>query len=329
MVLKTGNDNHSSEPVSDVFIEFSGVSKRYDRIQALDDVSFNINPGDIFGYIGPNGAGKTTTIKILVGLIRDFRGDIYINGNPISKNRNDIHKMLGYLPQESGFQEWRTVNHALQTFGRLSGLTSKHLETRIHDVLQLVNLSDELHTKIAHLSGGMTQKLRLAQALLHEPALLVLDEPMSGLDPTSRYQIKNIINNLAMSGVTIFFSSHILSDVQDIANRIGILNRGRIMKVGTPNDLQMQFQVGNAIHIVVAENSSLGQDLEDLDSVEYVEQSSSNSQIIHLTSKADLDASINEIFRSLLNQKCRIRKFNFIQPSLEDVYLKFVEGELS
>ena len=311
------------------FIEFRNISKNYNSLKALDDVSFSIEKGEIFGYIGPNGAGKTTTIKILVWLITKYKGNILINGKDISENQSSVHKMIGYLPQEAGFQEWRTIDHALKTFGQLSGLSSEILENRIKIVLEQVGLLDVRHKKITHLSGGMIQKLRFAQAILHEPELLILDEPLSGLDPTSRYQMKNIIMSLTEKGITIFFSSHILNDVQNIADRIGILNRGQIMKVGTPIKLQHEFQVGNLLEIEVAKGSSSCEGLENMPCVEKIEQVNEDKQILHLKTEIDLDECISEILNKLTNQKCRVRIFRMIKPSLEDVYLKYVRGDVA
>jgi ABC-2 type transport system ATP-binding protein len=308
-------------------IEFANVSKSYKDLLALDEVSFKIQKGEIFGYIGPNGAGKTTTIKILVGLIQEFGGDVIVFGNNIVTKRKDLHSIIGYHPQDAGFQEWRTIDQAYKTFGRLSGLKSDQLENRIQEVLDLIGLSDKRFKKIIHLSGGMFQKLRLGQALLHEPEILVLDEPLSGLDPASRYQFKKIIKNLAKEGRTILFSSHILNDVQDIANKIGILNNGRIMQIGTPEELQESFQIGNVIEIIVAKNSALCKNLEQLDNIEYVENVKSSKQLIHLKPEVDVDSIIPQILNQVNEQKCKIRSFSLVKPSLEEVYLKYVGGE--
>jgi len=308
-------------------IELHNVSKSYKDLLALNNISFSIEKGDVFGYIGPNGAGKTTTIKILVGLIPNFKGEVYVNEKHLSKYK-DLHKIIGYHPQEVGFQEWRTVDHALKTFGRLSGLNKNLLENRIQEILKFVNLEDVRYKKIKNLSGGMIQKLRLSQALLHEPEILVLDEPLSGLDPSMRFQIKGLIKDLAKSGITILFSSHILSDVQDIANIIGILHKGELLKIGTPDDLQSDFQVGNIIKIEVAKDSPLCQGLENIPEIEKVEQLASNLQFVHLKSEINLDLIINQILKSLIESKCNIRNFSVVKPSLEEVYLKYVGGEV-
>ena len=309
-------------------IEFQNVSKSYKNTLALDKVSFAINKGDVFGYIGPNGAGKTTTIKILVGLIRDYIGDVYIAGKNISKSRQEIYKILGYHPQEAGFQRWRTINHALRTFGRLSGLESPRLETKIQEVLEFVNLQDVRYKKIIHLSGGMIQKLRLAQALLNDPQILVLDEPLSGLDPSSRYQVKNLIKNLSKKGITILFSSHILTDIQDIANMIGIVNKGRIIKIGSPDELQSEFHIGNIIEIVYIQGGDPCPNLEDIEGIERIEIGASNKQFAHLKVDADIDDTINGILRKITEHKSKMRNFRILTPSLEEVYLKYIEGDV-
>jgi ABC-2 type transport system ATP-binding protein len=308
-------------------IELRNVSKSYKNLLALNNITFSIQKGDIFGYIGPNGAGKTTTIKILVGLIPNYKGEAYVNGTSIT-NYKDLHKIIGYHPQEVGFQEWRTVKQALTTFGRLSGVNKENLENRIQDILKFTELEDVRNKKIKHLSGGMIQKLRLCQALLHEPEILVLDEPLSGLDPSIRYQIKGLIKSLAKSGKTILFSSHILSDVQDIANVIGILHKGKILKIGSPDELQSDFHIGNMIRIEVAKNTPLYQDLENIAEVEKVEYLASNIQIVHLSSDIDLNTVIHRILKLLLENDCKIRNFSVVQPSLEEVYLKYVGGDV-
>ncbi len=293
---------------------------------ALDNASFGIKRGDIFGYIGPNGAGKTTTIKILVGLIREFAGDVLFDGASVRSNYYEIHKIMGYLPQAVAFQGWRTANHALTTFGRLSGLSGEHLEARINAVLEVVGLSDVRHKKIVNFSGGMVQKLGLAQALLHEPKFLVLDEPMNGLDPSSRFEIKKILKELSEKGVTILFSSHILSEVQDIATQIGIINCGKILKVGTPGDLQDHFKVGDEVEVVVAPGSELTNHFDQIPAIEKVTKVSPERGVIRLKAGSDLDQSLTEILQNLIAQGSRIRNFNLLRPSLEDIYLKFVGG---
>ncbi len=315
--------------MDDSYIEFKHVSKNYKGTYALNDLNLKIKKGDIFGYIGPNGAGKTTTIKILVGLIPNFQGHVFLKGEDTSNRKSEFYKIIGYLPQEVGFQEWRTVNHTLMTFGKLSGLQSDYLKSRIKELLEIFSLSDVRYKKIVHLSGGMKQKLQFAQALLHEPEILILDEPMTGLDPTSRYQIKEIIKHLSKTGITIFLSSHILSDVQDFSSQIGILNKGKLMKSGSPSELQRDFNLTHNIELEFAENSPLCKDLENISCLKLVEITAPNRQLINFHNEADIDQCIHKILEKLLEQNCRIRNLNIKKPNLEEVYLKYVGGDKS
>lgn len=317
-----------SQDKNESIIEFSNVSKNYRDVLALRDASFSIKQGDIFGYIGPNGAGKTTTLKILVGLISDYSGDVKINDEFIL-NQTNSYQLIGYLPQDVGFQEWRTVDHALVTFGRLSGMSKDELSQRIPEVLELVGLTDARKRKIKHLSGGMQQKLKLAQALLHNPSILVLDEPMSGLDPTSRWQMKNIIKQLAQTNVTIIFSSHILEDVEGIATTIGIINHGVVVKIGNPQELQQELVGGNAV-IAIGENLiNYIEQIKTLSVVADVTFPPSDPSQVTIVFKSDivLDEGLVQLMEFFSNNKIVIRNFNYLKPSLEQVYLKYVMEE--
>jgi ABC-2 type transport system ATP-binding protein len=310
---------------SNGFVNFQNVTKTYGTFHALDNVSFDIKEGEIFGYIGPNGAGKTTTMKILVGLLTDFQGNVQIGACQIPKQKDEAHKLLGYLPQSVAFQEWRTVNHALKTFGKLSGLTDAEVEVLIPKILDTVALSDARHKKISQLSGGMTQKVGLAQALLHDPKLLVLDEPLGGLDPVSRHQFKEIVLELAKKGTTILFSSHILSDVQDVADRVGILSRGKIKQVGTLNELKAQLSPQKVIEVSLAYASDKWQQFRSIKNVKNVEQPSPGKILVSLEAGADPDEVINGLVQSVVKLGIRIRGIGLVSPSLDEIYFNYVQ----
>ena len=327
MSTSISTDPSEKSPTNENLLELHNITKQFRFFFALNDISFSLKKGEILGYIGPNGAGKTTTMKIIVGLIRQFEGTIFLNGHPLSKTQNEIYQFLGYLPQDVGFQTWRTVNHLLVTLGRLSGYDPNKLPERIDEVLQIVGLQDVKDKKIVHLSGGMRQKLRLAQALLHKPTFLVLDEPMTGLDPSSRYQMKNIIRQLSQQGITIFLSSHILSDVQDIADRIAIINHGKILNIGTPQELQSKFHVGHEIEVILSETKPDCKILQQLTQVSKVVQHGRLKYVLTLNPDVDLDTTLQEILQILVSKECVIRNFNLLQPSLEDVYLRYVQED--
>lgn len=310
---------------SNEFVVLRNVTKSFGSFRALNGISFGIKEGEIFGYIGPNGAGKTTTMKILVGLISDFQGEVSIGGYQVPKRKDEIHKLLGYLPQTVAFQEWRTVNHALKTLGKLSGLSDAEVEGRIPKILDLLGLADVRHKKISQLSGGMTQKVGLAQALLHEPKLLVLDEPLGGLDPLSRRQFKDIVLKLGQKGTTILFSSHILSDVQDVADRIGIINRGRIKQVGTLNELKSRLSSKKTVEVLLSYVSDKWQEFGAIKNVKSMEQPSPGRVLVKLETSADEDQVVNDIVQSIVKLGIRVRGITLLEPSLDEIYLNYVQ----
>ncbi|MCJ7423180.1 ABC transporter ATP-binding protein [Candidatus Bathyarchaeota archaeon] len=315
--------------INSAFVTLNRVSKSYGNLLALDNISLRVREGEVFGYIGPNGAGKTTTMKILIGLLSDFQGEVYVGGYRMPTQKDQVHRLLGYLPQTVAFQEWRTVDNALRTLGRLSGLGEREVNSRITDILGVLGLLGVRHKKIVQLSGGTIQKVGLAQALLHNPRLLVLDEPLAGLDPASRYQLKQIITKLGKDGTTIFFSSHILSDVQDVATRIGILSRGRLKQVGTLDELKSQLPARNAVEIVLSHDSGKWQGLKSVEGVSNLEQPSKGKLVVHLDGEADADETIHSVIQGLIKSGNRIRSVIPSSPTLDEVYLKYVEGDES
>jgi ABC-2 type transport system ATP-binding protein len=290
-------------------------------------VSLDIREGEIFGYIGPNGAGKTTTMKILVGLISNFQGQAIIGGYQAPNQKDEIHKLLGYLPQNVAFQDWRTIDHALKTFGKLSGLSDAQVEERIPELLDLMGLEEFRHKKISQLSGGMTQKVGLAQALIHNPRLLVLDEPLGGLDPLSRHQFKETVLKLAKNGTTVLFSSHILSDVQDVADRIGILNRGKIKRVGSLEELKKRFSTQKIVAVMITNDNASWRELSSVAGVKTVEQVSPGRIFLTFQTDSEEEKNINETVKTIVKLNIHIRSIFPVAPSLDEIYLKYLQED--
>jgi ABC-2 type transport system ATP-binding protein len=308
-------------------MELNQVSKKYKNFLALDEVSFRINEGEIFGYIGPNGAGKTTTIKIIVGLIRDFSGQCRIGSYHIPNDVKSLHKILGYLPQDVAFQDWRTVDHALTTFAKFSGLADDKTESRITELLSILDLSEVKHKKITQLSGGMTQKVGLAQALLHNPKFLVLDEPLSGLDPANRLLLKSLIKDLSHKGITVFFSSHILSDVQDVATKIGIINNGKIIKVGTLDELISHFNTSKKIEISLSHEHEEWRELNIISGVSTVEKCDNGVLLLTLEPAVNQDEIVQTILKQFIEKGCQVRSIKPFTPDLDNLYLKYIQKD--
>ncbi len=192
-------------------------------------------PGEVFGFLGPNGAGKTTTVKILLGLVRPTRGDARIFGQPAG--HPEARKRIGYLPENFRFHDWLTGAGLLDIHGRLARMSAAQRRTRIPEVLDVVGLAGRGNDRIRAYSKGMTQRIGLAQALIHEPDLILLDEPTSALDPVGRREVRDLIRSLAERGMTVFLNSHLLSEVEMVCDRVAIVDRGRVVRSGRLADL--------------------------------------------------------------------------------------------
>ncbi|HTY46583.1 MAG TPA: ABC transporter ATP-binding protein [Methanomassiliicoccales archaeon] len=305
-------------------VVLSNVSKSYRNVVALRGVSLELRRGETFGYIGPNGAGKTTTIRIMVGLLGKYSGDVTINGVPLQGNKEKVNRMLGYVPQKAAFQEWRTVDQALSTFGRLSGIPRSEIDAKIAATLERIGITEVRNRKVGALSGGTLQKVGLAQAIMHEPELLVLDEPVAGLDPESRYHFKELFRDFRKEGKTVFFSSHILSDVEDLADRIGILSAGQLVHVGTMEELKEQARVGKQVSIELSMDQGAMVALKKVEGYVSVDNIALNRFIVHLEQSTDLDAAIHELITELIAQGSRIRSISAVSPTLEQLYVNYL-----
>ena len=211
------------------------VGLRRRRVQAVVDLDLAVEEGEIFGFVGPNGAGKTTTIKMLMGLIFPTSGEARIFDAPIPSL--DAKRRIGYLPEHPVFQDFLTGREALTFFAKLSGVARAERAQRVDELLALVGLTEAADRQIRKYSKGMQQRLGIAQALASDPAFLVLDEPMSGLDPIGRKEVRDLILELRRRGKTVFFSTHILPDVESICDRVGVILRGRLRDVGRISEL--------------------------------------------------------------------------------------------
>ena len=211
------------------------VGVRRKRVQAVKDLDLEVEEGEIFGFVGPNGAGKTTTIQMLMGLIFPTSGKAFIYDAPIPSV--EAKRRIGFLPENPSYYEFLTGREALRFFGQLSGVGAADLVPRIEELLELVGISDAADRQIRKYSKGMQQRLGIAQALVGDPSFVVLDEPMSGLDPIGRKDVRDLILELKRRGKTVLFSTHILPDVEALADRVGVILGGRLRDVGRISDL--------------------------------------------------------------------------------------------
>jgi len=216
-------------------VEIQGLRKVYGHIIAVDDISLATYRGEAFGFLGPNGAGKSTVVKILTGLVTPTKGSVRVLGQPI--NHVQSRKRVGYLPEFPSFHRWFKAREFLEFHGRLFGLSGTYLEKRISEVLEMVGLSGRESQKLGTFSKGMLQRIGLAQAIIHKPELVILDELVSGLDPVGQRDMRDLLRELKTEGTSIFLNSHLLADVEAICDRVAIINQGRILKVGAPAEL--------------------------------------------------------------------------------------------
>jgi ABC-2 type transport system ATP-binding protein len=216
-------------------IETIALRKEYGRKIALHGLDLTVQPGEVFGFLGPNGAGKTTTVKILLGLVRSTSGQARLFGRPAGDA--EARQRIGYLPENFRFHDWLTGAALLEFHGRLAGLSRAERRERIPKVLDLVGLSGRGNDRIRAYSKGMTQRIGLAQAIIHEPDLVLLDEPTSALDPVGRREVRDLIRSLQARGMTIFLNSHLLSEVEMVCDRVAIVDNGRIVRSGRLTDL--------------------------------------------------------------------------------------------
>jgi len=217
------------------------VGLRQRKVTALQGLDLEVSAGEIFGFLGPNGAGKTTTIKILMGLIYPTSGRARLLGKPLGDV--EIKQRIGFLPESPYFYDYLTADEFLLFYGQLFGMRRADLKRRIDELLALVGLEKNRSLRLRRFSKGMLQRVGLAQALINDPQLVILDEPMSGLDPIGRKEVRDLILHLKERGKTVFFSSHILSDVETICNRVGILIHGRLREIGSVQELLGRYGV--------------------------------------------------------------------------------------
>jgi len=233
-------------------LQISQLYKNYGKFLAVNNLNLHIPQGDLFGFVGPNGAGKTTTIRMVCGLMPPTAGSIAINGVDALAHPKEIKKQIGYVPDFFGVYDNLKVMEYMDFYGSMYSMNSRDVARISEDLLELVNLSDKKEVYVDTLSRGMKQRLCVARALIHNPSLLVLDEPNSGLDPRARVEMKELLLNLKSMGKTIVISSHILSELSEMCNSIGIMNHGNLVAAGKIEDVMQSVFGGNKLSIEIS-----------------------------------------------------------------------------
>ena len=292
-------------------VELSHISKSFGSLKAVDDVSFEVEKGEIFGLLGPNGAGKTTAIRVLLDIFKPDNGTVSILGGPMSEAKKDH---IGYMPEERGMYQDIPLDRCLLYLGSLKGLSPAQMNTRMSDYLKRFDLESSRHKKVKELSKGMQQKAQLITTLIHQPDLVIIDEPFSGLDPINTQMVKDLLREQRDKGVTILMSTHQMHQVEELCDRIVLIDHGRTLLYGNLDDIRRQFS-GHAV-IVRSPN-----DLPALPGVERVEQHNSSAHRLNLAPSTNTQ----DVLRMLVERGIQVDQFEIAAPTLDEIFIKVVQ----
>jgi ABC-2 type transport system ATP-binding protein len=292
-------------------VELTHISKSFGTLKAVDDVSFDVEKGEIFGLLGPNGAGKTTSIRVMLDIFKPDSGSVSILGGPMTETKKDH---IGYMPEERGLYQDIPLDRCIEYLATLKGLTPEQAHSRIGDYLDRFDLASSRRKKVKELSKGMQQKAQLITTLIHNPELLIIDEPFSGLDPVNTQMVKDLLREQRDKGVTILMSTHQMHQVEELCDRIVLIDHGRTVLYGRLDEISQQFS-GHAV-LVRTPNQ-----LPELPGVEHVEQHNSSAYRLNL----DSATSSQDILRLLVSQGIQIDQYEIAAPTLDEIFIQVVK----
>ena len=307
-------------------IKTQGLTKRYGSLVALAHLNLEVKEGEIFGYIGPNGAGKTTTLKILATLLTPTAGRAEVCGYEVGRQSRKIRPLIGYMPDFFGVYEDMTVDEYLTFFAAAYGLKGERRRQIVGDVLELTDLLGKRSTMVEALSRGMQQRLGLARTLVHDPKVLILDEPASGLDPRARIEIRALLKEVKNMGKTIVISSHILTELAELCDSVGIIEKGRLLYCGPQAELARKMAMGGTIEVSVAER--LPDAAEILRAHPQIADVVLEDSHMHVTLAPDTPDH-TFIPEYLIQNQFRVTLLREEQVKLEDVFMKMTKGIVS
>ena len=314
-------------------IEITDLVKSYGKLTAVDGLSLNVESGAIFGFVGPNGAGKTTTMRILTTLMAPTSGEARVAGHSVTKDARGVRRVIGYMPDFFGVYDDMTVWEYLDFFGACYEIPETQRASVNGDLLELVDLAHRRDDRVEALSRGMKQRLALARTLAHDPQVLILDEPASGLDPRARVEIRELLVELARMGKTIFFSTHILADVAEICTDVGIIEAGKLVAVGKLEEMQRRLMPHRRIHVTLTgkleQARAILLDTEGVTAVEVeteVEPPGRSQIIVEYNGG---DAEVTAILAKLVQAGIPLLHFNEDVRDVEEVFMRATKGIVS
>jgi len=304
-------------------IETKNLTKNYGNLTAVDNLNLTIKDGDIFGFIGPNGAGKTTTMRILVTLLEPFGGSAFINGLNVAKEGKKVRRLVGYMPDFMGVYDDLKVFEYLEFFAAAFGIERKKRKSIVEGVLELTDLESKKSATVDSLSRGMQQRLGLARVLIHDPKVLILDEPASGLDPRARIEIRELLRELKRMGKTIMISSHILSELEEICDHVGIIEHGRLVFSGTLEEIRPRLGIESKVRVSVADHQDKATEL--LSALPQVRQVQALGGEIAVTFHEGKNTA-GIVARTLVNAGLDIISIQPERLKLDDAFLQLTKG---
>lgn len=307
-------------------IELIDFTKRYGDLVAVDRLNLKIEPGEMFGFIGPNGAGKSTSIRFLATLLKATGGEGIVNGFSVNRQPLDVRRSIGYMPDSFGVYDGMKVWEFLDFFAVAYQIPRSARKQVIGDVLELLDLTGKRNDFVNGLSRGMKQRLCLAKTLVHDPPVLILDEPASGLDPRARVEVKALLKELRRMGKTILISSHILTELADCCTSIGIIERGRLLMHGPIDDVYRRIRGNRTIVIRFIENEEVG--ISIIRSMAETREVQVENGKVTAELEAD-DEQISALMQRLVAEGVRMYSFADKEPTLEDVFMLVTKGAVA
>jgi ABC-2 type transport system ATP-binding protein len=306
-------------------IEIKHLYKRYGRFLALNDFSLNVGNGELFGFVGSNGAGKTTTMRICVGLLKADGGEVLIDGEQMLKNHRRLADKVGYVPDYFGVYKSLSASEYLHFFASAYGIYGKEADRLTDELLDLVNLSHKKDTDVNGLSRGMKQRLCLARGMVHNPDILFLDEPASGLDPKARYELKEILKNLSAMGKTIIISSHILPELAEMCTSVGIIDKGHLVLQGSIEEIHRAAAMSSPLNLVVNEEQ-IDDVFTILQSNPYVQKVTARGNILKIVFTGSKEDE-GQMLATLIQSNIAVSSFYREEGSLESLFMQIVGSD--
>ncbi|MCK5822225.1 MAG: ATP-binding cassette domain-containing protein [Bacteroidales bacterium] len=301
----------------DILVE--NLTKVYGSQRAVDNISFRVKTGEVLGFLGPNGAGKTTTMKAITSYLTPTSGEIHVGEYSVTDEAGDVKKQIGYLPEQNPLYGDMPVLDYLKFVAEIQGIKKEHIKSRMLEMVKVCGLEDEKHKKINELSKGYKQRVGLAQAMIHDPEVLILDEPTSGLDPNQIIEIRELIKTIGREK-TVILSSHILAEVEATCDRILIINKGQIVADGTANDLRKQAQGQEILKLTIEEGDSntIFETIKGLDTIDTVDLMDEENRF-EIQSKSNM-SSRRSIFNMCVEKSWILTEITLVETKLEDIF---------